>query len=156
MKKIILLAICAIFAMVSKAQTNTDELKYLQDVIGVKKKQYVEEHVKISPADAGKFWKLYDEYELFRSEIGEKRVDNINEYVTNYGKLTDAKADELMKRSFAVGGEMAALWQKTYTKMSKELTPVIASEFILVEMYLEAKVRQAVTEQAPNFSGSKK
>ena len=156
MKKIILFAICAIFAMVSKAQSNTDELKYLQDVIGVKKKQYVEEHVKINPADAAKFWKLYDEYELFRSEIGEKRVDNINEYVTNYGKLTNAKADELMKRSFAVGSEMSALWQKTYNNMSKELSPVIASEFILVEMYLEAKVREAVTEQAPNFGGSKK
>jgi hypothetical protein len=156
MKKVILFAICAIFAMVSKAQTNTDELKYLQDVIGVKKKQYVEEHVKISPADAAKFWKLYDEYELFRSEIGEKRVDNINEYITNYGKLTNAKADELMNRSFAVGNEMAALWQKTYTKMSKELSPVLASEFILVEMFLEAKVRVAATEQAPNMGGSKK
>jgi hypothetical protein len=156
MKKIILFAICAVFAMVSKAQSNTDELKYLQDVIGVKKKQYVEEHVKINPADAAKFWKLYDEYELFRSEIGEKRVDNINEYVTNYGKLTNAKADELMKRSFAVSGEMAALWQKTYSKMAKELSPVTASEFILVEMYIEAKVRQAVTEQAPTFGKSKK
>jgi len=156
MKKIILFAICAVFAMVSKAQSNTDELKYLQEVIGVKKKQYVEEHVKVSPADAAKFWKLYDEYELFRSEIGEKRVDNINEYVTNYGKLTNAKADELMKRSFAVSGEMSALWQKTYGKMAKELSPVIASEFILVEMYIEAKVRQAVTEQAPTFGGSKK
>ena len=156
MKKIILFAICAVFAMVSKAQSNTDELKYLQDVIGVKKKQYVEEHVKINPADAAKFWKLYDEYELFRSEIGEKRVDNINEYVTNYGKLTNAKADELMKRSFAVSGEMAALWQKTYSKMAKEISPVTASEFILVEMYIEAKVRQAVTEQAPTFDKSKK
>ena len=38
MKKIILFAICAVFAMVSKAQSNTDELKYLQEVIGVKKK----------------------------------------------------------------------------------------------------------------------
>jgi hypothetical protein len=156
MKKIILFAICAVFAMVSKAQSNTDELKYLQDVIGVKKKQYVEEHMKINPADAAKFWKLYDEYELFRSEIGEKRVDNINEYVTNYGKLTNAKADELMKRSFAVSGEMAALWQKTYGKMAKELSSVTASEFILVEMYIEAKVRQAVTEQAPTFGKSKK
>jgi hypothetical protein len=156
MKKIILFAICAVFALVSKAQTNTDELKYLQDVIGVKHKQYVEEHVKISTADAAKFWNLYDEYELFRSEIGEKRVDNINEYITNYGKLTDAKANELIKRSFAVGNEMAALWQKTYTKMAKELSPVLASEFILVEMFLEAKVRVAVTEQAPNMGGSKK
>jgi hypothetical protein len=156
MKKIFLLAVCAVLAMVSQAQTNATELKYLQDVIGMKKKQYVEEHMKISEADAVKFWTMYDEYELFRSEIGEKRVENINEYAKNYGSLTNEKADELMKKSFVISNDLDKLLQKTYTKMAKELSPVIAVQFIEIELYVEALVRKAVTEQIPALSGTDK
>jgi hypothetical protein len=155
MKKIILFAICAVFALVSKAQSNPEELKYIQDVIGMKKQQYVAEHITLAKADADKFWKIYDEYELFRSEIGEKRLKNVQEYIENYGKLTDVKADELMKVSFAINTDLANLWQKTYTKMAKEISPVKATEFIQIEMYLEAIVRKAVTDEVPKLSKSK-
>jgi len=156
MKKIILFAICAAFALVTNAQTTTDELQYLQNVIGMKKKQYVEEHLKVNPADATKFWALYDEYELFRGEIGERRVANISEYAKYYTNLTDAKADELTKKSFAVNEEQDKLLQKTYTKMAKEINPLLASRFVQVELYLEALVRKAVTEQIPVMFDSDK
>jgi hypothetical protein len=154
MKKIILFAICAVFALVSKAQSNTEELKYIQDMIGMKKQQYVAEHLTIAKADADKFWKLYDEYELFRGEIGEKRLENVKEYIANYGKLTDAKADQLMKVSFSISTDMNNLWQKTYNKMAKEISPVKATEFIQIEMYLEAMVRKAVADEIPKLSGA--
>jgi hypothetical protein len=156
MKKIILFAICAMFAMVSKAQSNTDELKYLQDLIGIKKKQYVEQHIKISDADAAKFWAIYDDYDLFRGEIGERRVDNINEYVKNYGTLTNEKADQLMKTSFAITDDLEKLLEKTYARMAKDVSPVIAVQFIQIELYIEAMVRKAMTEQLPGMYESTK
>jgi len=156
MKKIILFAICAIFALVSKAQSNTEELKYLQDLIGIKKKQYVEEHVKIKDADAAKFWAIYDDYELYRSEIGERRVININEYVKNYSSLTNEKADELMKASFSITNDLEKLLEKTYSRMAKDVSPVVAVQFVQVELYIEAMVRKALTDQVPGMSESAK
>jgi hypothetical protein len=156
MKKIILFAICAIFALVSKAQSNTEELKYLQDLIGIKKKQYVEEHVKIKDADAAKFWAIYDDYDLYRSEIGERRVVNINEYVKNYNSLTNEKADELMKASFAITNDLEKLLEKTYSRMAKDVSPVVAVQFVQVELYIEAMVRKALTDQVPGMSESAK
>lgn len=151
MKKIILVAICAVFAMVSKAQSTTDELKYLQDVIGMKKQQYVEQHMFLSAADAPKFWAIYDDYELFRSEIGERRLANINEYVLNYGKLSNEKADQLMKTSFAISDDLDKLLQKTYARMAKDISPVVGVQFIQIELYIEAMVRKALTEQVPGM-----
>jgi hypothetical protein len=149
MKKLFLFAICSVFALVSQAQTNTDELRYLQDIIGIKKQQYVEEHIKISQADAAKFWAIYNEYDLYRSEIGEKRVHNISEYAKYYNNLTNEKAEQLIQSSFTLTNDMDKLLQKTYTTMAKEISPVTAAQFVLVELYLDALVRKAVTEQIP-------
>jgi hypothetical protein len=156
MKKIILFAICAMFAMVSKAQSNIDELKYLQDLIGMKKQQYVEQHMILSAADAPKFWAIYNEYDLYRSEIGEKRLNNINEYGKNYTSLSNEKADELMKNSFAISADLDKLLQKTYGKMAKEISPVVGVQFVQIELYIEAIVRKALTEQIPNLFNSEK
>jgi hypothetical protein len=152
MKKIILFAICAVFAMVTKAQTNIDELKYLQSIFGMEKKQLVAERMNISKADSAKFWTLYDDYELFRSEIGEKRANNVQQYVDNYAKITNTKADELLKTTFEVNNELAKLWQKTYNTMSKEISAVKAGQFIYLEMYFEALGRAKLSEIIPHIS----
>ena len=151
MKKILLLAICAVFAMVTKAQTQSEELKYLQNVFGMEKKQLIAERMKLSPADSDKFWKLYDEYELYRSEIADRRAANIEQYVKNYTNLTAAKADELLKNTFQISDETSKLWQKTYAKMAKEISSVKAGQFIYLEMYIEALGREKLAEAIPHI-----
>jgi len=151
MKKIILVTICAVFALVTNAQNQSEDLKYLQNMFGMEKKQVVAERMKISQADSDKFWKLYEEYELFRSEISDKRADNIQQYVKNYANITSAKADELLKNTFVINDELNKLWQKTYKSMSKELSSVIAGQFIYLEMYFEAIGRQKLAESMPHI-----
>jgi len=151
MKKIILFAVCAFLGLVAKAQTNSEELRYLQSMFGMEKKQLVAERMKISTADSDKFWMLYDEYELFRSEISDRRADNIEQYVKNYSNITNAKADEILKNTFEINDELAKLWQKTYTKMSKDLSSVKAGQFIYLEMYFEALGREKLAEAIPHI-----
>jgi hypothetical protein len=156
MKKIILFSICVVFALALKAQSSADEIQYLQGIIGMKKQQYVAEHMSLNKADSAKFWKIYEDYELYRSEIVDKRLKNISQYVDNFNTLSNAKADELMKNSFSIMADLDKLWQKTYTRMAKEISPVKAVQFIQIEMYVEAMVRKAATEQLPELSKSVK
>lgn len=151
MKKLILIAICAVFALSTQAQTDIDELKYLQNMFGMEKKQLVAERMKISDADAAKFWKLYDEYELFRSEIVEKRANNIQQYAKSHLNITDDQANELLKTTFTLNTEINALWQKTYQSMAKELSPQQAGQFIYLEMYVEALGRMKLSEMLPHI-----
>jgi hypothetical protein len=156
MKKIILFSICVVFALASKAQSSADEIQYLQGIIGMKKQQYVAEHMTLNKADSAKFWKIYEDYELYRSEIVDKRLKNISEYVDNYNKLSNAKADELMKNSFTIMSDMDKLWQKTYMRMAKEISPVKAAEFMQIEMYVEAVVRKAANDRLTSLLGTGK
>jgi hypothetical protein len=149
MKKIILFSICLVFAMVSKAQSNTEEIAYMQSVYGMQKKQLIAEHMKISKADSAKFWSMYDVYETSRKAIGKKRVANIEEYAKSYDKLTNEKAGTLMTASFGVYSDFGKLWKDTYTKMAKSISPLTAGKFIQVEMYLENLVRNELANEIP-------
>jgi hypothetical protein len=149
MKKIILFSICLVFALVSKAQSNTEEIAYMQSVYGMQKKQLIAEHMKISKADSAKFWSMYDVYETSRKAIGKKRVANIEEYAKSYDKLTNEKAGALMNTSFGVYNDFGKLWKDTYTKMAKSISPLTAGKFIQVEMYLENLVRNELAGEIP-------
>jgi hypothetical protein len=149
MKKIILFSICLVFAMLSKAQSNTDEIAYMQSVYGMQKKQLIAEHMKISKADSAKFWSMYDVYETSRKAIGKKRATNIEEYAKSYDNLTNEKAGALMNASFGVYNDFGKLWKDTYTKMAKGISPLTAGKFIQVEMYLENLVRNELAGEIP-------
>jgi len=93
MKKLILVAIIAVFAMASNAQSNKEEIDLMQSVYGMQKKDLIAKHMKIEAGQADLFWKMYDEYEVARKTIGLKRVKNIELYAEKYENLTNADAD---------------------------------------------------------------
>jgi hypothetical protein len=149
MKKLILVAIIAVFAIVVKAQSNVDEITLLQSVYGMEKKELIAKHMKIDASKTDLFWQMYDEYEIARKEIGVKRANNIIAYADKYENLTDVDADALIKTSMEVQGDFVKLWDKTYKKMAKSLSSVTAAQFIQAEMFLENMVRQELTLEIP-------
>jgi len=135
--------------MVSKAQSNTDEITFMQSIYGMQKKQLIEEHMKINDSQKAAFWKIYDEYEVSRKAIGMKRANNIGEYAKKYDGLNNENAATMLKSSFGIQKDFIKLWEKTYKKMAKETSPLTATQFIQVEMYLENLVRQELLDEIP-------
>ena len=149
MKKIYLLAICIVFAIASKAQSNTDEVALMQSAFGMAKQQMVKDFMKLSDTESTKFWAIYDEYEAARKEMGKKRVANITAYAESYDKLSDEKATELMNKSFGIQDEFAKLQKKTFKKMSKELSPLRAAQFTMLESFIENSIRTEILDAIP-------
>jgi len=150
MKKIIFSAICLVFALASQAQQiNPDEVALLQSSYGMDKRQLIESHMKITLAESGAFWKVYDNYEAARKEIGKKRINNIMDYAKNYSNLSPEKATELVSKSFEIITEFTKLQQKTFKEMAKAISPARAAQFIQVEMYLENVIRVKIANEIP-------
>jgi len=149
MKKIFLIAFCTLFAVNLNAQTNTDEIALIQSAYGMEKKQIIVQFMKLTEAENAVFWKIYDEYEAERKELGKKRANNIIEYANNYGKLTDAKATELVNASMDVQINLNKLLKKTYAKLGKVMSPIRAAQFIQLENYLETMVRMEISDEIP-------
>ena len=149
MKKIILIAICLVFAVASQAQSTKDEVALVQSAFGMSKQQMVKDFMKLTEAESASFWTIYDEYEAARKEMGKKRIKNIESYATNYANLTGEQANEMMKNSFVIQTEFSKLQQKTYKKLSKAISPMRAAQFTMFESYIETAIRMDILDEVP-------
>ena len=149
MKIFLLVAGFIIMTFCVNAQTDTEEITMVQSIYGMEKRELIAKHMKLNASQAQQFWQLYDEYEIQRKEIGQKRKDNIISYADKYDQLTNDEADKLIKTSFEVNLSFIQLWEVTYKKMAKSMTPVIAAQFIQAEMFIENMVRQELSLDIP-------
>lgn len=149
MKNLLLVAGFIILTFCVNAQTDTEEITMVQSIYGMEKRELIAKHMKLTASQAQQFWQLYDEYEIQRKEIGQKRKDNIISYADKYDQLTNDEADKLIKTSFEVNLSFIQLWEVTYKKMAKLMTPVIAAQFIQAEMFIENMVRQELSLDIP-------
>ncbi|MHC1777927.1 MAG: hypothetical protein AB9834_21180 [Lentimicrobium sp.] len=149
MRTIILSAIFMVFALTSKAQSNNDEIALMQSAFGMSKQEMVKSYMKLTEAESATFWTIYEEYEAARKEMGKKRIANIMDYANNYSKLTDEKASQLMNTSFAIQGEFVKLQQKTFKKMSKQISPLRAAQFTMLEAFIENSIRTEILDEIP-------
>ena len=92
-KAVLLFMFISLFAFV-KAQSNNEEIELVQSVFGMEKKAIIAEFVKVDNAQKDAFWKLYDEYEMKRKELGKKRIELYTQYAENFDKLTNESAEK--------------------------------------------------------------
>jgi hypothetical protein len=149
MKKILLIAICVMFAIATQAQSNNNEVSFLQSAYGMTKKDLIANFMKVTDKESAGFWKVYDEYEVARKDYGQKRIDILTQYAKSYGNLNGEKATQLIKASLANQIVFSKLLDKTFKKMSKELNPVRAAQFVQAEMYLENAIRMGIADEIP-------
>jgi hypothetical protein len=150
MKKVtIFFAVLFVAAGITKAQSNKEEVDFMQAAIGMEKKAMVADLVNVDPAQNDAFWKLYDEYETSRKDLGKKRIDLFIEYNDNFEKWTNEQADAWMKSALDLSSKTDALLLSYYKKIKKATNPVTAMEFYQVEMYILTSVRNKILGELP-------
>lgn len=153
MKKVFLLTVSMIFVLTSMAQSNTDESALLQSIYGISKQQLVSDHMKLTEAESAKFWKIYDEYEISLREIEKKRAANVLDYADNYQNLSPERSTQLIKASLEINTSFYTLLDKTFRKVSKEISAIRAAQFYQIEFFLEGVVRVKMADEIPLISG---
>ena len=101
MKKFILLVSAIFLASFAWAQSNKEEVDLMQAAFGMDKKAVVADFVKPSETQKAAFWKLYDEYETQRKELGKQRIALLSQYADQYLTMTGAQADAWTKKVIA-------------------------------------------------------
>jgi len=149
MKKLTLLLFAVCTFAFANAQSNTEEIDLMQSIFGMEKKAMVSEYVKVDPAQADAFWAIYDEYEIARKELGKKRIELFDQYVSNYDKLNNESADTWTAEVIALGKATDKLLVTYYKKVKKATNPVVALQFYQLEGYIVSAIRVSVLEALP-------
>ena len=89
--------------------------------------------MQLSAGDAAKFWPIYEEYDAELAKLNDLRVANIQEYVSSYDQMTDAKADELIQKALSYRKQRSELLAKYYERVKQALGGIEAARFVQVE-----------------------
>jgi hypothetical protein len=139
----------AVASLTVLAQSNKEDVDFIQSIYGKEKKAVVAQFVQLEGAQKDAFWKLYDEYETKRKELGQQRVALLERYAKNYTTLDDATTDKITMDMMSLGAQTDKLITTYYKKMKKESTVKAAAQFVQIEAYLLSQVRTAIFESIP-------
>lgn len=146
MKQFIFMALFFVAAQLSHGQQNIDELQLLQSAYGMDKRSIVEEFVDFSDDQKEAFWKLYDEYEIKRKELGQKRYELLNKYLDEFGQVSAEDATLFMRQAIGLRNKFDNLKDNYYKKISMATDPVVAMQFYQIETYLSNLIRIELLE----------
>ena len=130
-------------------QSNKEEVDLLQAAFGKDKKAVVAEFVKPSEAQKAAFWKLYDEYETQRKELGKQRIELLKQYADQYLTMTSEQADAWTKKVMELQKKTDNLISTYYTKIKGVSDGIVATQFYQIENYILTAIRMQVLQNIP-------
>lgn len=149
MCKQILLIACLVTSIATYAQSNREDVELIQSIYGKEKKEVVAQFIVLEGAQKDAFWKLYDEYEVKRKELGRERVALLERYAKNYATLDDAATDKLVKDMIKLTKSTDKLISTYYGKLKKAASVKPAAQFVQIESYLLSVVRANIFDSIP-------
>ena len=151
MKKIFLLIVFA-FTVGAYAQSGSslaDDVAVIQSIYGKSKADLVKQYMNLSEPQASAFQPIYDEYEMQRKALGQKKMQLIKDYADNYEKLDDVKAAELTQTNLKNIADTDKLLSKTFGKVKKAVGGRNAAKFVQLEQYLQVIIRGEIQDAIP-------
>jgi hypothetical protein len=115
-----------------------EQLAMMRASIRINKRDFIKDAMEFDEKDGKIFWSIYHQYEADLIKLNDIRQDTIEEYAKNYENITEAKADEIVKKSFDYRKARTSLLEKYYGKLAKALSKKTAARFIQVENVLQA------------------
>jgi len=148
MKRLILLAAVCL-STVAFAQSNKEDVDFIQSIYGKEKKTIVGDFIKLEGAQKDAFWKLYDQYETERKNLGKKRIALLEKYASGYGSMDDAAISQNIKESAALGVQTDKLIATYHKKIEKAAGAKAAAQFFQIEAYFLSAIRVSILESIP-------
>ncbi len=148
MKKLLIIAAVCISGIAS-AQSNSEDVDFVQSIYGKEKKMIMAEFVQVDDAKKDAFWTLYDEYEGKRKALGKERIALLEKYADGYLDMDDAAASEIINETISLGAKTDKLIATYFKKMNKAAGTKPAAQFYQLEIFLLSEVRAAILESIP-------
>lgn len=113
------------------------------------KKKVTAETLKLTDAEAAKFWPIYDKYIAELTVINTAKYDLIKEYTERFGTFTDAQATDFTKRWLDVDIQAAKLRSKYVPIVGKVLPGIKTATFFQIDRRLAMLINLGLAAELP-------
>jgi hypothetical protein len=125
------------------------EIDLLRKDLRSKKKQLIAANMKLSDAEAEKFWPVYDQYTADLVRINDTKYGLIKQYLQTYTTMTDAEADAYMKKWTGVDDSVVQLRQKYVPTFRKVLSARNTLLFFQLDRRVSLMIDLQLASQIP-------
>jgi Spy/CpxP family protein refolding chaperone len=99
------------------------DIEMLRADIRAQRKEITAQNMTLTADEATKFWPIFDQYRKEAIKPNDERWALIKDYAANYNTMTDAQAQDYIKRSTDVDQQLLALRMKYVPVFEKVISP---------------------------------
>jgi Spy/CpxP family protein refolding chaperone len=99
------------------------DIEMLRADLRAQRKQIMALNMTLTADEATKFWPIFDQYRREAIKPNDERWAVIKDYAANYDTMTDAQAQDYIKRANAVDEQLLALRMKYVPLFEKVISP---------------------------------
>ena len=136
----------------ANAQPNTvtdNDIEMLRQDLRDQRKQIVALNLPLTADEATKFWPIFDQYRKDAIAPNDQRWAVIKEYAANYDTMTDAQAQDYMKRANAVDFELLALRMRYVPMFEKAISPKKTALFYQIDRRVDLLINLQLSSTIP-------
>ncbi len=126
-----------------------DDIQMLRKNLREERKQVVAANMKLTPAEAEKFWPIYDQYVSELVQNNNTKYALIKQYVQQQGDLTDAQAETAVKQWIQVDESLAQLRLKYVPLFRKVLSAKSTAQFYQVDRRIQLMIDLQLASALP-------
>ncbi len=125
------------------------DIQMLRKNLRSERKQVIAANMKLTPAEAEKFWPVYEQYIAELVKNNNLKYDLIKQYVQQQGNLTDAQADAAVKQWIQVDESVAQLRLKYVPLFRKVLSAKNTALFYQVDRRIQLMIDLQLASALP-------
>ena len=125
------------------------DIELFRKDIRSKKRQLITDSLKLTDADAKRFWPIYDQYTADLSRINNEKYAVIQEYKNSFGSITDQQAVDLTRRALETDEKVAALRSRYLSRFLEVLPGRKLATYFQIERRLQEMINLQLMADIP-------
>lgn len=140
------------------AQSNgvsEQDIQMLRGDLRAQRKQITAQNMVLTADEATKFWPIFDQYRQEAVKPNDERWAMIKDYAANYATLSDAQAQDYIKRLTAVDQQVLALRMKYVPVFEKVVSPKKTALWFQIDRRVDILINLQLSSMIPMVDASK-
>jgi len=139
----------------TQSNVTDEDVEMLRADLRAQRKQIIAQNMTLTADEATKFWPIFDQYRQEAIKPNDERWAVIKAYATNYDTMTEAQAQDYIKRSTAVEQDLLALRMKYVPVFEKVISPKKTALWYQVDRRIDLLINLQLSALIPLVDSSK-
>ena len=128
---------------------NNNDVEMLRANLRANRKNLMAQNMNLTADEATKFWPIFDQYRKEAIKPNDERWALIKEYAANYNTITDAQAEDYMKRATAVDQQLLALRLRYVPVFEKVISAKKAALWYQIDRHIDLLINLQLSTVIP-------